>query len=41
MYSISLGGVCREVSWQQDEEADCSASLQGLPEGAICSLIPS
>lgn len=27
--SISLGGVHREVLQQQEEETDCSASLQG------------
>lgn len=40
-YSMSLGGMHREVPQQQWEETDCSASLQGLLEGAICSLIPS
>lgn len=40
-YNISLGGMHRDVSWQQEEETDCSASLQELLEGAICSLVPS
>lgn len=36
-----LVGMHGEASWQQWEETDCSASLQGLLEGAICLLIPS